>query len=426
MTVLRVKIRTIILVVTFVLSGLLFFRIPKTTTEHGVAGQLYTVESIDTMKYSRDVSREKLADPLFDTVIDRQVFNIAKTGATHVAIGTPYDSEFIPILNRWVQAARKYNINVWFRGNFSGWEGWFGYSRIDREMHKSQTKAFIETHADLFADGDIFSTCPECENGGPGDPRHIGNILGHRKFLIEEYTITKDAFKKINKKVASNYNSMNADVARLIMDKETTAALDGIVVIDHYVRTPQQLVSDIESIAKQSGGKVVLGEFGAPIPDIHGKLSEEEQADWLSQAFEALLTTDKLLGVNYWTNVGGSTELWDGGGKPRKAVAVVASFYSSTVVEGVVTDTFRRPIVGAIVSTQSHKTVTKEEGNFALPIKEGEYRIIVNKEGFKEKKTILSGKESNLAVHLEKKNPSLFDAIAAFFAQFAFVFEIDK
>ena len=30
-------------------------------------------------------------------------------------------------------------------------------------------------------------TCNECENGGPGDPRHNGDVVGHRKFLIKEY-----------------------------------------------------------------------------------------------------------------------------------------------------------------------------------------------------------------------------------------------
>ena len=46
------------------------------------------------MKYSRDLSREKLKDPSFDVVIDKQVKAIAETGATHVAISTPYDEEF--------------------------------------------------------------------------------------------------------------------------------------------------------------------------------------------------------------------------------------------------------------------------------------------------------------------------------------------
>ena len=60
----------------------------------------WTFQSIDTMKYSRDVAREKLYDPSFDAIIDRQVGAIAETGATHVAIAVPYDEEFVPFLER--------------------------------------------------------------------------------------------------------------------------------------------------------------------------------------------------------------------------------------------------------------------------------------------------------------------------------------
>ena len=97
--------------------------------------RFWEVQSIDTMKYSRDLSREKLKDPSFDTVIDRQVKAIAETGATHVAISTPYDEEFLPILKRWASAARNYNLKIWFRGNWSGWEKWFDYKSISREEH---------------------------------------------------------------------------------------------------------------------------------------------------------------------------------------------------------------------------------------------------------------------------------------------------
>jgi hypothetical protein len=181
----------------------------------------------------------------------------------------------------------------------------------------------------LFKDGDVFSACPECENGGPGDPRMNGDVKGHREFLIEEYRATKEAFRSINKDVASNYNSMNGDVARLVMDKETTKALDGVVAIDHYVGTPEKLVSDIGEISRSSGGRIVLGEFGAPIPDINGDMTEEEQAAWLEKAMSMFTITPELIGVNYWTNTGSSTELWDGDGKPKKAVSVVTKYFKS-------------------------------------------------------------------------------------------------
>ena len=58
------------------------------------------------------------------------------------------------------------------------------------------------------------------------------------------------------------------------------------VVIDHYIKNPVQVSEDARFIANQSGGKVVLGELGAPIPDIHGDMTEEAQSEWIEEALE--------------------------------------------------------------------------------------------------------------------------------------------
>lgn len=290
--------------------------------------KIWSFQSIDTMKYSRDLAREKATQPLFDLIIERQIKEIASTGATHVAIATPYDEEFYPMLQRWVKAARENHLNVWFRGNFSGWEGWFEYKKITREAHMEMTKTFIEKHPEIFQNGDVFTACPECENGGPGDPRTTGDLEGHRKFLIDEYGITKTAFKKLGVNVASNYDSMNLDVAKLIMDETTTNALDGVVTVDHYVRTPERINSDINFLAQKSGGKIVLGEFGAPIPDITGDMTEMEQSLWLDSTLNLLSKNSNVKGINYWVGEGGSTQLWDGSGKARQAVRTLIKYYN--------------------------------------------------------------------------------------------------
>jgi len=295
---------------------------------------VFKVQSIDTMKYSRDLSRQELHDKAFDLVIDTQVKNIAATGANYIAIDTPYDEEFFPMLQRWVESARKYKLKVWFRGNWSGWEGWFDYPKIDRATHLEKTTEFILIHREIFENGDIFTACPECENGGPGDPRVTGDIKGYRQFLIVEYAVTKSVFNKIGKDVASNYDSMNGDVATAVMDKATTKALDGVVTIDHYVATPQQLADKVREIEKQTGGKVVLGEFGAPIPDINGDLTEDQQAAWLSTALNLLFTTPNFIGMNYWTNQGSTTALWNNDASPKKAVNIIQNFYSTRLVNG--------------------------------------------------------------------------------------------
>jgi hypothetical protein len=288
-------------------------------------------QSIDTMKHSRDLAREELHDPNFSKEVDRQLADIAATGATHVAIGTPYDDEFLPVIKLWSRSARQHGLKVWFRGNWSGWEEWFGYAKIDQETHIENTRQFIINNPNLFEDGDIFTSCPECENGTKLELGNNFAVAEYRKFLIEEYQVTKDAFSQIDKDVTANYYSMNLDVARSVMDRETTSALDGIVAIDHYVNAPAQLAADIEEIAAQSGGRVVLGEIGAPIPDIHGPMNEEAQAEWLAESLRLIAGMDEVEGLNYWVNIGGTTGIWRQNKTPKPAVEVLTQYYGGAI-----------------------------------------------------------------------------------------------
>lgn len=321
------KLASILLAIWFVAIFSYLFMSKSKNRNVSFEERRWKVAAIDTVKYSRDIAREKENSTDFEDTIDKQVRLISETGATHVSIGTPYDPEFIPYMSKWVDAARKYELKVWFRGNFSGWEEWFGYPSITRDQHKDMLQEFIMSNGDLFEDGDIFTSCPECENGGDGDPRSNGDLLGHRKFLIEEYQITKEAFRNIGKNVVSGYYPMNGDVARLVMDSETTRNVGGVVVVDHYVEDPERLNNELTELSQLSGGKVVLGEFGAPIPDIHGNMTEEEQSVWIDSLMALLDNNTNVIGVNYWTNRGGSTEIWNKDYSPKKSVNILTKYF---------------------------------------------------------------------------------------------------
>lgn len=372
----------------------------------------WQIQSIDTMKYSRDLAREKLTDKKFEEVISLQVKKIAETGATHVAIGTPYDPEFIPFMKKWVREARKNNLNVWFRGNFSGWEGWFGFESIGRDEHKRLIADFILENSELFEDGDIFTSCTECENGGPGDPRDTGDITSYRSFLIDEYLITKETFKNINKNVDSNFYSMNGDVAYLVMDKNTTEKLDGIVVIDHYVERSADLAKDVQEIIERSGGSVVIGELGAPIPDIHGTMTEFEQSLWIDNALSELTNVEGFVGVNYWTSFGGTTSIWRSDGSDKSAVSVLTGYYSPRELQGKVINELGRPIKNALVLANSKNFKTDKTGNYTILITPSAYELVVKAPGYDEKilninknsleTIILSKSKENLIFKLQK------------------------
>lgn len=287
----------------------------------------WQIKSIDTMKYSRDLSLEKINDPTFDQTINSQIKKMKETSATHAAIGTPYDEKFLPILKRWVKAARQHKLNVWYRGNFSGWQGWFGESKnLSREAHIELTKSFIKNNPDLFENGDVFSPCPECENGGPGDPRLNGDIDGHRKFLIKERNAVLEEFNQIGKEILV-LDSMNYDVAKLVMDRATASAMGGVIVIDHYVKTPERLERDIQKLAGDTGAKIVLGEFGAPIPDIHGNFSDQQQAEWIEKALNLLQDEKDLIGLNYWVGFGGSTAIFNQDNTSLPAADILKKYF---------------------------------------------------------------------------------------------------
>lgn len=375
----------------------------------------WPVQSIDTAKYSRDIAREKLGDTAFNTVIDTQARNIASTGATHISVNTPYDAEFLPYLKRWVSAARRYDLKVWFRGNWSGWEGWFNYPRIDRKTHIAKTKQFILGNSELFEDGDIFTPCPECENGGTGDPRYNGDVAGHRTFLIQEYKATKDAFGQIGINVHSNYNSMNGDVARLVMDPATTRALDGIVAIDHYVNMPARLARDVAEIAKTSGGRVVLGEFGVPIPDIHGPLSPSSQAAWIESTLLELAKIPELVGVNYWVNVGGSTEIWSAENFARPAVGVITDFYRPRKVYGFVKDEIDRPVEGTLIKNDFRASLSDKYGYFELPYyPKGNLTVEFSASGYAGTKKTIERPDQLFKVTLTKESKGIWYRILVF------------
>lgn len=373
------------------------------------------LRSIDTMKYSRDLSREKLHDFSFDAIIDEQIKNIALVGATHVAIATPYDEEFLPILKRWVKAARKYGLNVWFRGNWSGWEGWFDYPAMSRQEHVMKTKNFILDNPELFENGDIFSGCPECENGGSGDPRSTGDVEGFRNFIIEEYKEAKSAMRGINKKVSTNYFSMNGDVARLIMDEKTTAELDDTVTVDHYVKTPEELQKDVGILAEESNGYIVLGEFGAPIPDIHGDFSEEDQAEWMDQALGLLKGLSNLRGINYWSAVGGSTAIWEDGGRARESVKILNKYFNPNAAYGTVRDELDRPIPNAEVSYAGRGVSVDEKGYFEFPyVRSENVSMKITATGFIEREMEPDLYNRQMNIVLTKADESVIFALAKY------------
>lgn len=282
-----------------------------------------------------------------------------------------------------VKVARKYKLKVWYRGNLSGWEGWFNYEKITPATRIILLTDFIENNEDLFEDGDIFTSRVECENGALGFP--VGSqIPAFREFTINEYKAVKKSFRDIGKDVQANYNSMNGELAKHLMDKNTTAAMDGIVAIDHYVHSQEKLVNDINYLESNSGGRIVLGEVGAPIPDIHGDMTELEQRDWLAKLFVKLDKLDNLDGINYWLSYGGSTPLWDPNGKERLAAEVVRNAFGGNTLRAKLVDRKGVIITDAEVISLGETYLVDTNGAFLPYLYEGQ-TLEISAKGYPEK-----------------------------------------
>jgi len=383
---------------SLILALVLYLALPAPLS----AATFWPVQSVDTMKFSRDSARQQNTAAAFRTVIADQIRVIAATGATHVSIGTPYDTEFLPFLTSWISAAREAGLKVWFRGNWSGWENWFGYPDISRADHLRKTQEFITGHPELFADGDIFTPCPECENGGPGDPRQTRDIAGYRQFLIDLYQTCSQAFATISKSVACNYFSTNGDVAKLVFDQSTTVSLGAVITVDHYVRSPEVLVADLDSLARATGARIVLGEFGAPIPDIHGSLTPQAQADWLKETLELLARSPSVIGVNYWTSFGGSTQIWADDGTPRPAAAVLTHYFSPPQVQIRVVNEAGRPVSGITASHLGRAYPADSAGRLELPLLSGSHQATLSAPGYLSHGLLVGDASDTLTITLTK------------------------
>lgn len=287
--------------------------------------------SIDTMKQSRDSARDPRITPEF---ISNEIRAIKELGATHVAIATPYDDEFIPVLTEWVTQTRKQGLKVWFRGNFCSFdrqygtenEGWFGYPHEpDETKHHDRIQQFITNYPDLFQKGDIFTPWPEPENV----INFYENPQRYYNFLTTSYQTAQQAFTNIGKRNDIQINfSMNGDVARRLTP-EVVDTLGNTVVIDHHVDDPQKMGAYIQAIIELYGPavKVIIGEFGAG-----AEMTELEQALFVEKLLQEIEKfPDNINGVNYWVIRGGPSGLLTEEGFPRRVTEVIKTNYRENV-----------------------------------------------------------------------------------------------
>ena len=145
--------------------------------------------------------------------------------------------------------------------------------------------------------------------------------------MISENSIASEEFHNLKKEVITNFASMIYDVAKLAMDQETLREMGGVIVVDHYVNTPQKLSSDIDDLINNKNAKVVLGEIGVPIENMHQNMTDQDQAEWLNKALDLLSQKENVIGINYWVSHGGSTAIFNDDNTSKKAADILQKYY---------------------------------------------------------------------------------------------------
>ncbi len=353
-----------------------------------VQASLWQYQCVDTVKFSRDTARGwKGRQAELEALINNQMAAIKSLGANCVSLGTPYDEEFVPFLKLWVNKARENDLAVWFRGNFSGWEGWFNYPKMaSAQQHVQKTYAFITSHPEIFQDGDIFTPAPEPENGILGNPfASPQNKAALLDFLPKSFSSCRDAFKTIGKNISCGYFSVNGSVAKEILSKSVVDKIGSVVVIDHYVSDPKQMSLDIGYLNNLYQSKIAIGEFGAPISDINGPMDENQQAQFIKGLMDVFYNHKNLIpAVNYWTLQGGLTALLRDDGSFKPAVDAIKNYFKPAVIQGQVKDEFGSKISGVTVRIEggSYFATTDANGNYYLLVPAGEMALVFEKNGF--------------------------------------------
>ncbi|MBU4210790.1 carboxypeptidase-like regulatory domain-containing protein [Patescibacteria group bacterium] len=411
--------KKIIKLFTYIVVVFSFFLGPNFTYASNTHPELWPVRSIDTMKTSRDKARAELNNPDFDTQIEKELTLIKEIGANYVAIDTPYDKEFLPFLKRWISLARKMGLKVWFRGNWSNWEGWFEYEKnMTPQEHIRKTVEFIETNPDLFEDGDAFDPCPECENSGwwkqPQDDEKYNQFIQNQRIAV------KTSFSKIKKDVHSNWFSIIGGRAKEVLNKKTFKTLDNLVTIDHYIKDPLGMGEYIDYFSQNFDTKVLLGEFGAPIPDINGDMDETEQAEFINQLFiQFYKHKDNVLGMNYWVITDGTTSLLNSDGTTRQAFEIIKNYYIPGVIKGTIKNTLGDRLKNISIKTSDglNSAITDRKGSYKMIVPAGDTTILINQSKYDQatdKITISHGSEITKDIILTPKTPSILYKLRLF------------
>jgi len=305
---------------------------------------VWSIRSVDTMKLSRDTLKLQLTDAQIQAVVRLD----ARLHLTHVTSDVYYDDPIY--LARWVKAIRAGGLHVWFRAHWYAWEDHRDRAgTMTPDGYVAATRGFLQAHAALLRNGDIFDFCPEPENGAywrqiygagwswrsnPAAKRDFNTFIRAGLYMARTTLANRGRAG-----VLVTVVSVNSSIAQRLLSKPTVRKL-GRVTLDLYpegtthdpATAARRLIAEIEAVHRRWNVPILLGEQGYARDQ---EVDDATQARVLSAELAALARLPYLQGLNYWVDAGGRgyggyTNLYrkvKGGWQARPAAATLARAY---------------------------------------------------------------------------------------------------
>lgn len=296
----------------------------------------WELQSVDVMKYSKDV----LCSPPTTTFVDAQLDKAVDIGANFVAVSGYYDEPScnstgaITTLTRWVEGARAHDLHVWFRFKNKAFEGDYSTTKStspDGMRHQKLMVDWIAAHANLIEEGDIFTPNAEPQNGGINGvtfcAASVCQFTGKADFnlwLRQTHTMADLAIKAQGfTNVKIGYYGFDGFIVAGLGNPDwqgqsqleaSTIAMMGNVAIDHYPETiGHTLEQDLPYIKTAIGSTtpIIISEYG-----YISSGTESARAAGVTAFMEDAAAEPNVDGFNYWHFGPGGNEGLLGGSSP--------------------------------------------------------------------------------------------------------------
>lgn len=302
----------------------------------------WTIQSIDVMKYSKDLVCNPPSITMINTLTDR----IVTAGANFVAISTPYDNpdcgSAINLTTAWVTSARAKKLHVWHRHMGLAFEGIYGVTKTKNlTAYTQQIVDYITNNADLFQDGDIFTPTPEPDSAGINGVTYcsiicqFSSIDEYNSWIQSTQSAVKATFARLNKHVKVGYygesgfivwGENNPDwIGRGFLTQKTVDSMDGVIAMDTYPETfGGNMANSLNGAhTRWPNAHLVVGEWGT--------ITSSTNDQKIAEVIDTMGATERTYvdGINYW-NLGpsGREGLLDATFNPLPAFQTIKDFYT--------------------------------------------------------------------------------------------------